>query len=616
MMQRRLSWRLVLLLLLLHQAAPLRLSVYTPSAYAQNLPSATDVPCVFFAQHSLCLYTKHHGVNAEQLTQAVECFQQRIERRVLPVTGSTYADCLAKAIRALEPAADEAIEVIIHNPSVDFANYTYKNPDPASTLPHKVTFSSSFFNTADPPSARYSSFITPTPQSLAIEISNLLDARQMTDSGLCDTHFFNKERLCYDSIVASLKSSKVVYPRTPLDRPDPPTTLESKAFRRTLKKPDLYINTESEDETRESLLRFLALPLAVGVISPEQVMDLNPLLTKDMEDRIKLQDRARSESESGDGKWFLWNGFFAKYYETPPSSALSPPSTSPDVVLCHGFGGSGRQLSSLAKELSKFGHRSYAPDLLGFGRSQKPRVLYTQYLWSMYLSDFTRRFVESSDVVLGGNSIGGYTVMASASEINNVGLSTTQPTTPTVKGIALFNSAGVLYEPDEYKSKISTEGTIRDQTLNDRLPPFAPPPSFLLNLGSTLILKGLRPRIRSTLEWLYPERTSRVTDELAADILTDSYDFGAKNVIISGGKLPSPQSANELLDPAREGFGGPVIVCQGTEDPLNDAKLRADQFERVRDDIEIKRIAAGHCVMDEKPAEVASYLVDWMKTKC
>lgn len=330
-----------------------------------------------------------------------------------------------------------------------------------------------------------------------------------------------------------------------------------------------------------------------------------------MEDRIRLESRVNSETKVNDGIWFLWNGFFAKYYETSPES---PDPTKPAVVLCHGFGGSGRQMSSLAYELSKLGHTCHAPDLIGFGRSHKPRILYTQYLWSMYLSDFTRRFVESDEIVLGGNSIGGYTVMASASGINNA--ETSSGGGKTVKGVALFNSAGVLYPPSDYETLISTEGTIASQTMNDRLPPFAPPPSFLLNLGSNLILRGLRPRIRPILEWLYPERTSRVTDELTKDILNDSYDFGASSVIISGGKLPSPQSANELLDPEEDGFGGPVIVCQGTEDPLNDAKLRADQFEQVRDDIEIRRIKAGHCVMDEKPAEVAEYMVEWMDAKC
>ena len=149
--------------------------------------------------------------------------------------------------------------------------------------------------------------------------------------------------------------------------------------------------------------------------------------------------------------------------------------------------------------------------------------------------------------------------------------------------------------------------------MSGRLPAFSPPPSFLLSLGSSLLLLGLRPRIRPVLKWLYPHSPSAATEALASDIERDSRDFGAEHVIMSGGKLPPPSSANELLDARLGNYGGPVLVVQGVLDPLNDAELRAEQFGNVREGVEVVRVQAGHCVMDERPGVVADELGRWIE---
>jgi 2-hydroxy-6-oxonona-2,4-dienedioate hydrolase len=48
------------------------------------------------------------------------------------------------------------------------------------------------------------------------------------------------------------------------------------------------------------------------------------------------------------------------------------PAGAPAIVLVHGFGVSSRYMAPVARELAA-GHRVYAPDLPGFGRSAKPR---------------------------------------------------------------------------------------------------------------------------------------------------------------------------------------------------------------------------------------------------
>ena len=61
-----------------------------------------------------------------------------------------------------------------------------------------------------------------------------------------------------------------------------------------------------------------------------------------------------------------------------------------------------------------------APDLLGFGQSEKPALSYSGYLWDSMIMDFTKEVAVNMDrqgcssFVTGGNSIGGFTSMSFA----------------------------------------------------------------------------------------------------------------------------------------------------------------------------------------------------------
>ncbi len=66
------------------------------------------------------------------------------------------------------------------------------------------------------------------------------------------------------------------------------------------------------------------------------------------------------------------------------------------------------------------------------------------------------------------------------------------------------------------------------------------------------------------------------------------------------GKLPPPLSMNALLHQYR----GPVLVCQGVKDPLNDALARAQQFRDIRPGVSVELLELGHCPMDEDPGQV------------
>lgn len=103
---------------------------------------------------------------------------------------------------------------------------------------------------------------------------------------------------------------------------------------------------------------------------------------------------------------------------------------------------------------------------------------------------------------------------------------------------------------------------------------------------------------------LYKNRPEEVTPRLVANIVRDSCDPGALGVFASGGRLPTPRPANELLAK----FGGPVLVAQGMLDPLNDARGRAALLERAHGGVEVAALDGGHCPHDEVPEQLAAAL--------
>lgn len=150
-----------------------------------------------------------------------------------------------------------------------------------------------------------------------------------------------------------------------------------------------------------------------------------------------------------------------------------------------------------------------------------------------------------------------------------------------------------------------------------------PLPRPFARLVGNGLLSYLRPRIQSICVNLYPTNPDAVDDDLCRNILRDSLDPGAINVMISGSKLPTPRTYNEVVaaDFGQSGspqsvesqFTGPILVAQGILDPLNDAKGRARQLKTLRKGIEVAELEGGHCPHDEIPEQVASAMVKWMK---
>lgn len=311
--------------------------------------------------------------------------------------------------------------------------------------------------------------------------------------------------------------------------------------------------------------------------------------------------------------YWRWHGFLVRYAVATPRDARS--SCAPPLVCVHGFGASAQQWDDLMEHMAERGHVSFAMDMLGFGHARKPPLTYTQYLWEQLVVDFVKQVVRRP-AYIAGNSIGGYTAMSAAASLGK----------QSCAGLILLNSAGRMLTPSEEAAERLERGgrTLRQAMSEDGariLQPLNAPPKWLLELGGRALFAYLQPNISSICRQVYPNRPEMVDEFLTSNILRDSNDPGAINVLISGAKLPTPITKNELL----ERYGGRVLVCTGMNDPLGggQARKRFEIYKAIYStssgsphipsgEIVAVALEAGHCPHDETPDAVADAVSSFM----
>ncbi len=112
------------------------------------------------------------------------------------------------------------------------------------------------------------------------------------------------------------------------------------------------------------------------------------------------------------------------------------PVSGPPVVLVHGLGGRAEDWRDLAPYIAKAGYRVYLPELVGYGRSEKP----ADFSYSVHdEADVVTAFLDAlglKQVDLGGWSMGGAIVQHVAAEHPE-----------RVRRLMLFDSAGLFVLP-------------------------------------------------------------------------------------------------------------------------------------------------------------------------
>ena len=190
------------------------------------------------------------------------------------------------------------------------------------------------------------------------------------------------------------------------------------------------------------------------------------------------------ELDEGNERTFRWRGMDIAYAE-----AGDPDN--PDVLLVHapGLAASGHEFDAAFDSLSEEYH-VIAPDLPGYGRSDRPSLRYTSALYESFLADFSRAMTEDATVIAAGLS-GSY-IARIANEVGFERLVLVAPTdgrdgerpwmrallrTP-VLGTGLYNLA--VSAPIMRRRARSGDGEIEYRWLSAHLPGARYAPSALI----------------------------------------------------------------------------------------------------------------------------------------
>ncbi|XP_002510925.2 uncharacterized protein LOC8266046 isoform X2 [Ricinus communis] len=266
-----------------------------------------------------------------------------------------------------------------------------------------------------------------------------------------------------------------------------------------------------------------------------------------------------------------WNGYLIQYTVVGHEG--------PAVLLVHGFGAFLEHYRDNIRDISKGGNRVWAITILGFGKSEKPNVVYTELMWSELLKDFIIEVV-GEPVHLIGNSIGGYFTSIVACFWPAL-----------VKSIVLINSAGDVIPGYGYP-----QFTKERQT------------SVIARLGAELLLLYLRLNIRTIMKNCYPTKTERADDLLINEMLRASFDPGVIVVLESIFSFNLSLPLNYLLEDLKD----KVLIVQGMKDPISDSKFKVSMLKDHCSGVVIRKLDAGHCPHDELPEEVNPIICEWV----
>ncbi|XP_073012014.1 uncharacterized protein [Typha latifolia] len=268
-----------------------------------------------------------------------------------------------------------------------------------------------------------------------------------------------------------------------------------------------------------------------------------------------------------------WNGYLVQYTAVGHEG--------PAVLLVHGFGAFLEHFRGNIADIADTGHRVWAITLLGFGKSEKPNVIYTELIWGELVRDFIVDVVgEPAHLV--GNSIGGYIVSVVAGLWPSL-----------VKSLVPINTAGSIVP--SYSSVRLNEGSQL---------------SGLSWFQARLLLLYLRSRAGKILKDCYPTKTERVDSWLINDIVRASYDPGAAAVLESILSFGLSIPLNFLFD----SYGGEVLIIQGMRDPIRKSELFLSMIREHCSKVSVRELDAGHCPHDELPEEVNRLLSEWTST--
>jgi pimeloyl-ACP methyl ester carboxylesterase len=294
------------------------------------------------------------------------------------------------------------------------------------------------------------------------------------------------------------------------------------------------------------------------------------------------------------GQYWQWRGHNIYYVHAGEKQPQRPP-----LLLVHGFGASTdhwrKNITGLCEDFEVF-----AIDLLGFGRSAKPKLQYGGDLWRDQLTDFISEVI-GQKAVLAGNSLGGYACLCVAAQRPDA-----------AAGLVLLNSAGPFSQ---------NQPTSEPEALQTQIQPPKEPSGLQKLLGDSvkwifqqpfaqfLLFQYIRQRwvIRQTLEKVYLNK-STITNQLIDEIARPAYDPGALDVFVSVFSTPQGEKVDVLL----KQLTCSLLLLWGEADPWMNARERSQKFRQYYPELTEHFLVAGHCPHDEVPEQVNPLLRDWV----
>jgi pimeloyl-ACP methyl ester carboxylesterase len=278
-------------------------------------------------------------------------------------------------------------------------------------------------------------------------------------------------------------------------------------------------------------------------------------------------------------RFWKWRNYNIYYIRAGEKRTGKPP-----LLLVHGFGASTDHWRKNIEGLEGY-FEIWAIDLLGFGRSAKPNIVYSGQLWQDQLSEFILEVIKEPAVLV-GNSLGGYASLCVAALVPEASA-----------GAVLINSAGPFSDTQAPTNPVTKITAKAARFL------------FAQSWATRLIFEYTRNRknIRKTLEKVYLDK-SQVTDQLVEEIYGPSCDPGAADVFASVFKTPQGYKIDMLLAQLAK----PLLMLWGEGDPWMKAQERGEKFRKYYPNLSEHYLQAGHCPHDEVPEQVNFLLKNWI----
>jgi pimeloyl-ACP methyl ester carboxylesterase len=258
-----------------------------------------------------------------------------------------------------------------------------------------------------------------------------------------------------------------------------------------------------------------------------------------------------------ESSFVIVDGHRVHYYVVGPTSGQV-------VVLVHGLGGRSEDWRYLAPYLAKAGYRVYMPDLVGYGRSDRPADFsYSVPAEAAVVVAFLDA-ISLHQVDLGGWSMGGWIVQRIAGDHPD-----------RVRRLLLFDSAGINERP----------------------------------AWDTRLFTPVSPAEVNQLDVLLIPHPPRVPDFVARDILRRS----RRNGWVIHRAVDSMLLGHDTTDDLLPLLKMPVLIVWGSEDRITPLSQGEKMHELIpQSQLDVIR-GCGHLAPGQCATEIAPKVVDFLK---